>query len=52
MALAPGNSQPTVAGMEKTGRDLKLSPLKRYVGAADGKLWLDVDAGWLTRRIL
>lgn len=35
--------QPTVAGMEKPGRDLKLSTLKRYVEAAGGKLRLNIE---------
>ncbi|MBJ3814690.1 helix-turn-helix domain-containing protein [Shimwellia pseudoproteus] len=43
MAQALGIRQPTVAGMEKPGRDLKLSTLKRYVEAAGGKLRLDVE---------
>jgi DNA-binding XRE family transcriptional regulator len=43
MAQALGVKQPTVAGMEKAGRDLKLSTLKRYVEAAGGKLHLDVE---------
>ena len=43
MAQALGVKQPTVAGMEKAGRDLKLSTLKRYVEAAGGKLRLDVE---------
>ncbi|QFH72097.1 helix-turn-helix domain-containing protein [Enterobacter sp. E76] len=43
MAQALGIKQPTVAGMEKQGRDLKLSSLKRYVEAAGGKLRLDVE---------
>lgn len=43
MAQALGIKQPTVAGMEKPGRDLKLSSLKRYVEAAGGKLRLDVE---------
>lgn len=42
MAQALGIRQPTVASMEKPGRDLKLSTLKRYVEAAGGKLRLDV----------
>lgn len=42
MAQALGITQPTVAGMEKPGRDLKLSTLKRYVDAAGGKLRLVV----------
>lgn len=43
MAQAPGIRQPGVAGMEKPGCDLKLSTLKRYVGAAGGKLRLDIE---------
>ncbi|MFP1903855.1 transcriptional regulator [Lonsdalea quercina] len=43
MAQTLGIRQPTVAGMEKPGRDLKLSTLKRYVEAAGGKLRLDVE---------
>lgn len=43
MAQALNIKQPTVAGMEKPGRDLKLSTLKRYVEAAGGKLRLDVE---------
>jgi len=35
--------QPTVAGMEKPGRDLKISSLKRYVEAIGGKLRLDIE---------
>ncbi|MEM8147367.1 helix-turn-helix transcriptional regulator [Morganella morganii] len=33
MAQALGIKQPTVAGMEKPGRDIKLSTLRRYVDA-------------------
>ena len=43
VAQALGIKQPTVAGMEKPGRDLKLSTLKRYVEATGGKLRLDVE---------
>ncbi len=35
--------QPTVAGMEKPGHDLKLSSLKRYIEAIGGKLRLDIE---------
>ncbi len=35
--------QPTVAGMEKPGHDLKLSSLKRYVEATGGKLRIDIE---------
>lgn len=38
-----GVKQPTVAGMEKPGRDVKLSTLKRYVEAAGGKVRLDIE---------
>jgi len=38
-----GITQPTVAVIEKRGRDLKLSSLKRYVEATGGKLRLDVE---------
>ncbi|MGG5835398.1 helix-turn-helix domain-containing protein [Huaxiibacter chinensis] len=38
-----GIRQPTVASMEKPGRDLKLSTLKRYVEATGGKLRLDIE---------
>jgi DNA-binding XRE family transcriptional regulator len=43
MAAALGVKQPTVAEMEKPGRDVKLSSLKRYVEATGGKLRLDVE---------
>jgi DNA-binding XRE family transcriptional regulator len=43
MALAVGIKQPTEAGMEKPGRDLKISSLKRHIEAAGGKLRLEVD---------
>jgi hypothetical protein len=43
VALALGVKQPTVAGMERLGRDLKLSSLKRYVEATGGKLRIDVE---------
>ncbi|MGM0564996.1 MAG: helix-turn-helix domain-containing protein [Pseudomonadota bacterium] len=43
MAEALGIKQPTVAGMEKAGQDLKLSSLKRYVEAAGGKVRLDIE---------
>ncbi|WP_112290658.1 helix-turn-helix transcriptional regulator [Rahnella sp. AN3-3W3] len=43
MAEKLGIKQPTVAGIEKPGRDLKLSTLKRYVEAAGGKLRLEID---------
>lgn len=43
LANALGIKQPTVAEMEKRGRDLKLSSLKRYIEATGGKLRLDVE---------
>ena len=43
MANVLGIKQPTVAEMEKPGRDLKLSSLKRYIEATGGKLRLDVE---------
>mgnify|MGYP003365444465 FL=1 len=43
MAEALGIRQPTVASMEKPGRDMKLSTLKRYVEATGGKLRVDVE---------
>lgn len=43
MAKSLGVKQPTVAEMEKPGRDVKLSTLKRYVEAAGGKLRVDVE---------
>lgn len=38
-----GITQPTVSDMEKPGRDLRLSSLKRYVEASGGKLRLDIE---------
>lgn len=35
--------QPTVAGIERVGQDLKLSTLKRYVEAVGGKVRLDIE---------
>lgn len=43
MAEALGVKQPTIAGMEKAGKDLKLSSLKRYVEAGGGKVRLDIE---------
>jgi len=43
MAQALGVKQPTVAGMEKPGRDIKLSTLKRYIEAAGGRLQLNIE---------
>jgi len=43
MADAMGVRQPTVAGMEKSGQDLRLSSIKRYVEAVGGRVRLDVE---------
>jgi len=43
MAEALCIKQPTVAGMEKAGKDLKLSSLKRYIEAGGGKVRLDIE---------
>jgi len=43
VALAMGVKQPTVAGMEKVGQDIKLSSLKKYIEATGGKLRLDIE---------
>ena len=43
MANTLGVKQPTIAGMERKGRDVKLSTLKRYVEGAGGKLTVDVE---------
>ncbi len=43
IARAMGVKQPTVAGMEREGQDIKLSSLKKYIEATGGKLRLDVE---------
>lgn len=43
IAASLGVKQPTISEMEKPGRDLKLSTIKRYVEASGGKLRLDVE---------
>ena len=43
LAQSLGVKQPTIAGMEKPGHDLKLSSLKRYVEATGGKLRIDIE---------
>jgi len=43
MAHELGLKQPTVAVMEKQGRDIKLSTLKRYVEATGSKLRIDIE---------
>ncbi|MGM0632803.1 MAG: helix-turn-helix domain-containing protein [Pseudomonadota bacterium] len=43
MASALGVKQPSIAGMEKAGQDLRLSTLKKYVEAAGGKVKVDIE---------
>ncbi len=43
IAGAMGVKQPTIAGMEKIGQDIKLSSLKKYIEATGGKLNLDIE---------
>ncbi|GGN39362.1 MULTISPECIES: helix-turn-helix domain-containing protein [Marinomonas] len=43
IAKTLGVKQPTIAGMERKGRDVKLSTLKRYVEGAGGKLTVNVE---------
>lgn len=43
MADAMGVTQPTIANMEKAGKDLKLSSIKRYVESAGAKVCLDIE---------
>ncbi len=43
VAGAMGVKQPTVAGMEGVGQDIKLSSLKKYIEATGGKLRLDIE---------
>lgn len=43
LADAMGVKQPTIAGMEKPGQDIKLSSLKKYVEATGAKLHLDIE---------
>lgn len=43
VAMAMGVKQPTIAGMEKIGQDIKLSTLKKYLEAAGCKLNLDIE---------
>lgn len=42
LAAAMGVKQPTIAGLERAGQDLRLSSLKRYVEAIGGRVRLDV----------
>ena len=43
VAEALGVRQPTVAGLERSGQDLRLSSLKRYVEALGGKVSVDIE---------
>lgn len=43
LADTMGVKQPTIAGMEKPGQDIKLSSLKKYVEATGAKLHLDIE---------
>ncbi|MCL1477313.1 XRE family transcriptional regulator [Marinobacter sp. M3C] len=43
MAKAMGVTQPTIASMEKIGKDLKLSSIKRYVESVGAKVRLDIE---------
>lgn len=43
IAKAMGISQPSVANLEKSGKDLRLSSLKKYIEATGGKLRIDVE---------
>lgn len=43
LAKQMGISQPTVAALEKRGKDLKLMTLKRYVEALGGKINIHVE---------
>lgn len=43
LANEMGVKQPSIAGMEKPGQDIKLSTLKKYIEAMGGKLNLDIE---------
>ena len=43
MAKAMGVTQPKIASMEKIGKVLKLSSIKRYVESAGAKVRLDIE---------
>jgi len=43
MAEAMGIAQPTVAKMEKSGNDVRLSTLKRYAESAGAKITLNIE---------
>lgn len=44
VAKTMGITQPTVAGIEKLGNDMKLSSLKKYIEALGGKLSISIEA--------
>ncbi|MCL1132538.1 helix-turn-helix transcriptional regulator [Shewanella sairae] len=43
VASCMGIKQPTIANLEKNGKDVKLLSLKRYVEALGGKLRIDIE---------
>ena len=43
VANVMGVKQPTIAGMERNGQDIKLSTLKKYIEATGCKLNLDIE---------
>ena len=43
LAEAMGVKQPTIAGLEREGNDLRLSSLKRYVETMGGRVYLGID---------
>ncbi|MBC6904053.1 XRE family transcriptional regulator [Saccharophagus sp. K07] len=43
VADAMGVKQPTIAEMEKVGRDLKLSSIKKYVESTGSKMRIDIE---------
>ncbi len=43
LAEAMRIKQPTIAGLEREGNDLRLSTLKRYVEAMGGRVFLGID---------
>lgn len=44
VAEVMGVTQPTIAGIEKLGNDMKLSSLKKYIEALGGKLHISIEA--------
>lgn len=43
VATALAVSQPTIAELEKSGKDMRLSSLKKYIEAIGGKARIDVE---------